>query len=197
MKALALIVATLVAVLVPAVFFGGCVSMPLPPDATDSSLPSPHLDLRVGVERNRVAPFSAELVHALRASSMFARVDFTDRLTGTPDLVAKIEHGWQANAAIPFFTVLSLGLVPTIVDESYGLAFSLHAPESPAERVLIDTRWSGSSWFGLAAAPLNALPGRTSEDWRNQPRWIAHVRREVRLRSAELAVLARRGRSPR
>lgn len=196
-KRLIVSLATLVALLVPVVWFGGCVSVPLPPDSTDSGVAAPQLDLRVGVEANRVRPFSDELVHALRESGVFTQVDLTDRLAGPPDLVAKIEHGWQANAAIPFFTVLSLGLVPTIVDESYGLAFSLHAPQSPAERIVIDTRWSGRVWFGLVAAPLNVSPGRTSEDWRRQPRWLAHVRRELGSRSSELEALALRGRSPR
>ena len=166
---------------------GGCVSAPLPA-AVDEDGASSRLDLELGVEADRVAPFSDELVRALAASGIFARVDRLDRFASPPDLVATVEHGW--NAAIPIFTALSLGLIPTVVEETYGLAFTLHAPHAAAPALAIDARWSGRIWLGLAAALLNLSPNRTSEDWRSHPRWIAHLRQAVSLRAAEIERLA-------
>lgn len=186
MRRAALFVATALALLVPLVWFGGCTSQPLPPAAGAAS---PRFEVSVGVEADRVAPFSNELVRALRASGCFAEVDLVDRLQRPPDLLAKVEHGWQANAAIPFFTVLSLGLIPTIADETYGLAFSLRARAAPEQPVLLETRWRGRVWFGLVAPLLNIAPGRTSEDWRTQSRWIEHLRSELARNRAALEPL--------
>jgi hypothetical protein len=94
---------------------GGCVSAPLPA-AVDEDGASSRLDLELGVEADRVAPFSDELVRALAASGIFARLDRLDHFASPPDLVATVEHGWRGNAAIPIFTALSLGLIPTVVE---------------------------------------------------------------------------------
>jgi hypothetical protein len=190
MRRAASVAAALVALALVLAWTGGCVSTKLPAAAPDS-VSTPPLELSVGVEADRIQPFSDELVHSLRAAGIFERVDRLDRLSSTPDLVARIEHGWQGAAVIPFFTVLSLGLVPTIVDETYGLAFSLHAPAAPERRVVIDTRWTGKLWLGFAAAVLNVSPGRTSDDWRTHPRWPAHLRRSLGVHSAEIELLAR------
>lgn len=190
MRRAASVAAVLVALALVLAWTGGCVSTPLPPAAPDSAS-APPLQLSVGVEADRVEPFSDELVRSLRATRLFASVERLERLAQPPDLVASVERGWEGNAAIPFFTVLSLGLVPTIVDETYGLAFSLAAPAAPERRVVIDTRWTGKVWLGLAAAVLNASPGRTSDDWRAHPRWPAHLRRSLGVRSAEIELLAR------
>jgi len=190
MRRAASVAAALVALALVLAWTGGCVSTKLPP-ATPDSVSAPPLALSVGVEADRVEPFSDELLRALRATRTFERVDRLDRLADAPDLVARIEHGWQGAAVIPFFTVLSLGLVPTLVDETYGLAFSLSAPAAPERRVVIDTRWTGKLWLGFAAAVLNASPGRTSADWRTHPRWPAHLRRSLGVHSAEIELLAR------
>jgi antitoxin (DNA-binding transcriptional repressor) of toxin-antitoxin stability system len=49
----------------------------------------------------------------------------------------------------------------------------------------VTTRADGKVWLGLAAAVLNASPGRTSDDWRTQfaPRSPAAL---ARVRSAEI-----------
>ncbi len=171
---------------------GGCVSAPLPP-ATEEDGTTPRLDLELGVEADRVPPFSDELVRSLAASGVFARVDRIDRFASPPDLVAKVEHGWEGTAAIPIFTAFSLGLIPTVVEETYGLAFTLHAPHAAAPALAIDTRWSGRIWLGLPAALMNLSPDRSGGDWRTHPGWIAHLRHAVSLRAAEIEALARQG----
>lgn len=59
--------------------------------------------------------------------------------------------------------------------------------------VEIDTRWTGQTWLGLLSALLNVSPGRTSDDWRMHPRWVAHLRHAVGLRRAEIEALVRSG----
>ncbi len=186
-------VAAVAALALALAWSGGCVSAPLPPASGDGAVAAP-MDLTVGVEPARVEAFSDELLRSLRASGAFARVERIDRLATPPDLLARVEHGWEGTAAIPILTVLSLGLVPTIVEETYGLAFTLRAPGSASPAVAIDARWTGRIWLGLASAPLNLSPDRTGADWRGHPRWAAHLRRSVGRRSPEIEALA--GRPP-
>ena len=179
------IAAAIVALATLLAWVGGCVSAPLPPAVDEDGASSRlELELELGVEADRVAPFSDELVRSLAASGIFARVDRLDRFASPPDLVATVEHGWRGNAAIPIFTAFSLGLIPTVVEETYGLAFTLHAPHAAAPALAIDTRWSGRIWLGLAASLLNLSPDRSGEDWRTHPHWIAHLRHTRSSRAA-------------
>jgi hypothetical protein len=173
-------------------WIGGCVSTPLPPPAEQPPGAS-RRSLRLGIERHRVAAFSDELARVLSATGRFASVDPLEELQRAPDLIASVERGWEGSAAVPFFTVLSLGLIPTIVEETHGIAFALRAPDGSPARIEIDARWSGSTWLGLASALLNASPGRTGDDVRDDPRYAEYFARKLGERQAEIESLAQRG----
>jgi hypothetical protein len=83
MRRAASVAAALLALALVLAWTGGCVSMKLPAAAPDS-VSAPTLALSVGVEADRVEPFSDELVRSLRAAGSFERVDRLDRSRARP-----------------------------------------------------------------------------------------------------------------
>jgi hypothetical protein len=87
---------------------------------------------------------------------------------------------------IPFLTVFSLGVIPTLFEERWGLAFSLRRPERPAPGLSIDARWSGRTILGWLSAVANLSPQRSSEQPTLHPRYAEHVAALLAAHSAEI-----------
>jgi len=183
-----------IAVALAAAWFGGCNSAVLPPAPTAAERASAeglHFPLRVGVERYNPPVYSDELIDVLRRTEIFDSVDDLDGLPAPPDLVARVTGPPEGAAVIPALTALTLGLFPTVADETWGARFEFAAPRDPRRRVEVEARWTGATTLGWVSALLNLSPGRTGGDVRTNPRSIEHFRVLMALRAAEIEALAR------
>ena len=143
---------------------GGCSSSTLPPKLTAAQIAAirnVHIAASIGVEPYRYPVYSDSLIKDLRATGMFDRVDSTERLK-QPTLVAVVERPVHGTATIPVLTIITLGIVPTTVEEEHGYAFSLRSPTDPRNLVQIDYTYRGPTTLGCWAFLLNFLSDRTS-----------------------------------
>jgi len=187
-----LIIAAVVCVV--ALRFGSCNSAALAPAhsaAERAQADAMHFPLRIGVQRYQLPVYSDGLIEILRRTQLFDSVDALDRLGAPPDLIARVTGLPEGAAVIPALTLLTLGLFPTVADETWGAKFELAAPRNPARSVEIETRWTGATTLGWASAFLNLLPGRTAGDVTSHPRSIEHFRVSIAAHAAEIEGLAR------
>ncbi len=171
--------------------------MPLPPRSGAAEV-TRAVALRfpavVGIEADERRFASENLARCLRETGVFASVEPLDRLDRPPDLVARVEGTGAGTAAIPILTVFSLGVIPTLVEESWGVAFSLGKPASPERRISIDARWSGRTILGWVGALANLSPDRSSEQPTADPRYARHVAALLAAREVEIDALLERTR---
>jgi hypothetical protein len=171
---------------------GGCVSMPLPPRpgaAESARVAAVRVPVVVGIEPDRRHLATEELVHCLRQTGLFASVGLLDRLDRPPDLLTRVEGTGAGAGVMPFFTVFSLGVIPTLFEERWGLAFSLRRPESSGPGLSIDARWRGRTILGWVSAVANLSPQRSSEQPTLHPRYAEHVAALLAAHSAEIDAL--------
>jgi hypothetical protein len=100
----------------------------------------------------------------LEGSGAFASVQLD--ATGAPkaDLTATSIGAYCNTAAIPLFTILSLGLIPTVFmdTECEGAVFRVpEGPAGPRDSVVVRYQQGGRVVMGWLAMPLGALPGWT------------------------------------
>jgi hypothetical protein len=154
---------------------GGCASTTLPPKLTPEQRALLHkkpFGLTVGVEEYEFPVYSDGLLNALAKTHLFARVDHLKNFTAPPDIVARIEETIYGSATIPILTGLSLGIIPTTVNETHGYSFSFSPTGGGATRVPIRFAYSGPTTLGWWAVFLNILPNRTMRDVEDHPRFI-------------------------
>lgn len=168
-------------------YSGGCASTTLPPALTASQrdiLSRAHFGATIAVERYKFLVYSDGLVIALRDTGLFEAVDHAEKLRVPANLLARIERPIHGTAAIPLLTGISLGLIPTTVQEEHGYAFSFVSKEKPTGNgVGIEFSYSGPSTLGWWCLVLNLSPNRTSGD----------VKGHARFRDGLAWAVARRG----
>jgi hypothetical protein len=116
------------------------------------------LTFTVGVETYKFPAYSDALVKALRNTGVFVRVDHLEGFSSPPALVARVEREIYGSSAIPLWTLLTLGLVPTTTEESFGYAFSLSRPGQEAPRIPIEYSYRGRTTLGWEALFLRSTP---------------------------------------
>jgi len=161
---------------------GGCASSSLPPRITPEQralLQSTRIDVTVGVEDYQFPVYSEGLAKALGKTHLFTRVDRLANFTTPPDFVARVEETIYGSATIPVLTGLSLGIIPTTVNEMHGYSFSLSRPGVAAPRVPIRFAYKGPTTLGWWAVVLNLLPNRTMRDVDSHPRFIESFAWEI------------------
>jgi len=144
-----------------AAFGGGCASSTLPPalSATEKDrLQTARLTFTVGVETYKYPDYSDALVKTLRNTGVFVRVDHLERFSSPPALVARVEREIYGSSAVPLWTLLTLGLVPTTTEESFGYAFSLSRPGQAAQRIPVEYSYRGRTTLGWEALFLRLKP---------------------------------------
>jgi hypothetical protein len=152
---------------------GGCASTTLPPrlNADEQAMVNKtRMNLTLGVEECKWPAYSDGLVKALGKTHLFARVDHLKNFDRPPDLVAHIENTIYGSATIPILTGLSLGIIPTTVNEDHGYSFSL-SRRIDSQRVPIEFKYSGPTTLGWWAVILNLSPNRTMRDVDSHPRF--------------------------
>lgn len=146
---------------------GGCASTSLPSKLSKSQLDEiakTHFAVSVGVEEFKYPVYSEKLTTALQRTGLFDRVEPLKSFKEPPTYIARVERTIHGTAAIPILTGLSLGIIPTTVQEEHGHSFSLTATSGSDRKILIDFSYRGPSTLGWWAVILNMLPNRTSAD---------------------------------
>ena len=144
-----------------ATFGCGCVSSTLPPDLSvgeKARLKTARMAFTVGVETYKYPAYSDALVKALRDTGVFVRVDHLEGFSSPPALVARVEREIYGSSAIPLWTLLTLGLVPSTTEESFGYAFSLSRPGQAARRIPVEYSYRGLTTLGWEALFLRLTP---------------------------------------
>jgi len=174
-------VITLSGLTIVAGFCGGCASSKMPPRLNPSQqlqIDNQHFNCVVAVEPYQWPVYSDSLVSALQRTTMF---DDVGLLTNTKhfDVVAKVEEPVHGTAAIPVFTLLSLGIIPTIVEEDHGHVFSLAAQSYSSNKYVVSTKYSGNSILGWLALPAGLLPSYTYSNPETTDRYNEYLKYQL------------------
>jgi hypothetical protein len=153
--------------------YRGCSSAALPPTPEASDLAkvrAAHFPVTIGVERYRWPVYSERLIGALRSTGLFDAVGSLEEL---PDatLVARVERPIHGTATIPVFTVLSLGFIPTTVQEEWGESFSLQRNGVASQPVGVEFSYRGPSTLGWWATVRSMSPDISTADPRETERF--------------------------
>jgi hypothetical protein len=145
----------------------GCASSKLPQKLSESEMQkiqSTELPYNIAVEEYQYPVYSDKLKTHLNNAKMFKIVEYTiveyTNQTPPPTLIAKVEDRIYGTACFPLLTFITLGIVPTIVEENHGDSFSLSSPGNPNDKVMITFRYRSTSILGWAGLFLNLHP-----DW--------------------------------
>jgi len=146
---------------------GGCASTSLPPKLSKAQLDeiaNTHFTASIGVEEFKYPVYSEKLTKALRVTGLFDKVEPLSSFKEPPTYIARVERTIYGTAAVPILTGLSLGLIPTTVEEEHGHSFSLTETAGSNRKIAIEFSYKGPSTLGWWAVFLNLLPNRTSSD---------------------------------
>jgi hypothetical protein len=102
------------------------------------------------------------------------------------DLVATSTGLYCNTAVIPIFSIISLGVIPTIFQDQQckGMLLRTAAGRPKREGVVVEVRYKGPVVMGWAAVVIGALPGWSYGSADTDPRFVERFR---------LAVISRRG----
>jgi len=143
----------------------GCVGLAsgtLPPklSATEKArLKDAHLHLTVGVESQDNTAVSRLVISQLRATKLFDVVDYVDRLPGPPNVLARFEHTPYGTATVPCLTLVTFGLIPTIVPEPLSFGCSFYSPADPERKVSVEYCYESQTILGWISPLLAVAPG--------------------------------------
>ena len=143
--------------------------IPRPDTQNQASLPADSLkdgSVMVGLERCKKIEIGQceNLRRDLQATRLFARVAYVDEYVNPPDLVAQITERVSTKNPLPFLTIFTLGIFPTVWRDAFGDVFSLRKPDSNAV-CTVDFRVHSAHVMGWFAAPFRLFPGWGSEEW--------------------------------
>src|SRR6185436_7572834 len=168
----------------------------LPPElsgAQQDLIRNTRFDATVGVEAYELPVYSDRLLGALRATGMFKRVDPRGAFKTPPDLIAKVERPVSGEAVLPLKTLLTLGLLPTIVDEKHGQVFSLRSGKGRGDALGIECTFTGRTTLGWLAAALNFLPNHAMKDATLDARMAEMLALQIAAGKDSIAALNRPG----
>jgi hypothetical protein len=172
----------------------GCSSETLPTALSDDQLKAiaeTHFKATVGVRRYNAPVYSDYLIEYLRKTQLFDEVAPLEAFRGPPTFVAQVDRGIYGTATIPIFTMITFGIVPTIVDEEHGLEFSLVPSLPPKKPIAIKFSYKGPSTLGWWAFYRAFLPNETlgSADWR--ARFVSSLAWHVVQHKGEISAYAK------
>jgi hypothetical protein len=179
------------AVLVGIAIAGGCSSSMLPPKVLAAQLTTirqAHVAATVGVEPYKYPVYSESLIKDLRATGIFDAVDATG-IVEHPRLLAAVDRPVHGTATVPVITIITLGIVPTTVEEEFGYVFTLRSSDS-RKSVQIDYTYRGNTTLGWWALFLNLSPDRTSGDPTQTSRFRDNLAAAVNARRDSILQLA-------
>lgn len=176
-----------------------CASVDLAPRISSQqkqAIASTRLPYTVGVAEHHHPAYSDGLLRALRQTHLFARVSHLKDLSTPPELVARVEDEIHGEPVIPFATGLSLGLIPTTVEEEWGVSFSLSTPTACAPPVKIVYCYKARTTLGLVSLVRAMSPEVTLGDAKADPRFREGVAATIADHADEISRMVRACSSP-
>ncbi len=177
-----LIIAFVFAFIFVSGLIGGCSSSVLAPALSEEEaalLKSVHFNFVVGVEESSPKVYADKLITSLRRTNLFKQVDYINKLSIEPDIIAKVNENIYGSAVIPIFTAVTLGFFPTWVEEEHGNSFNLQWKNNLNKTINIRSVYSGYTVLGWISGLLNILPDRTSGESISHPRYTARLAYDI------------------
>lgn len=186
---------------------GGCGAQRLPPSLTSAeraaldARPLPYKvvvipwDSATTAQRHQnPTAYADRTMQWLRGSKAFASVTLGARPNVGDDLIATPTGAYCNTAIIPLWTIISLGLFPTVFTDTdcEGAVFRRAGGRLPGDSVVIQDVDSARVVMGWVAVPLGALPGWTHGAARDNSR--AQERRRLWILTHQAALAALVGR---
>lgn len=153
-------------------------------------MPPTEEKLTIGVKRFDQTSSSDSLIKTLRATRLFRQVDYLDRLSSPPDLIATIEQQGNSSTACPVPTILSFGIIPSHTTDTFGHIFSLQSPGNESRKIVIDQRYEATTTIGWIALLRALSPEETLVHPERHVRYRANLRLVLQDRSPELEALS-------
>ena len=134
--------------------------------------------------------YAGGLAAMLEASKAFRLCRLSDEQASS-DLLATSTGQHCNTAVIPLWTILSLGIIPTVFDDEdcEGVVFRSGRKASPAS-VEVEVRHKGTVVMGWAAVPLGLLPGWAHGSLQEDSRFRERFRLNILQRRADIDRLA-------
>ncbi|HSH93607.1 MAG TPA: hypothetical protein VK968_05645 [Roseimicrobium sp.] len=106
----------------------------------------------VGVEAYDWPAYSDSLLNALQSTHLFKEVRPLKDFDTPPTFIARVEEPYYGGTAtIPIFTILTLGIIPTVVPESFGYDFSLTATDGSGASCHVRDTFKSTTTLGWLA----------------------------------------------
>jgi hypothetical protein len=151
---------------------GYSAALPPPLSETDREcIASTHFPITVGVAKYKRPIYSDRLVGALRATTLFDRVEPLETVPRA-EIIAHVNRSIYGTATIPIAYLLTFGIVPSIVVEEWGEVFSFTGRRKRRkELVRIEFAYEGPTTLGLAGQFIALTPSFTSRSPRETQRF--------------------------
>jgi hypothetical protein len=170
---------TVCSVLFLTTFVVGCASSTLPAAlsrADANRWADAHIDATVGVEVYHWHAYSDALQTALQGTHLFASVKPLDQCATPPTHIARVEEPYNGGVAtLPIWTFLTLGIIPTVVNESAGYDFSLQLSTNPNKQTHVRYTCPTTTTLGWIALPELFFPDMTWGNCEWSDRFRGHL----------------------
>ena len=145
---------------------------------------------KTGKDREAYGDALAKLVTASGAFNI-ARYERSSMPSGQ-DLVATSTGLYCNSAVIPLLSIISLGVIPTIIQDEYceGMLLRTDAGRLKTDGVVIELRHRGPVIMGWIAVVVGMLPGWSHGSVERDPRFAERFRLAVIRRQTDIARLA-------
>jgi len=145
------------------------------------------------MSRNTYA-YAEALALILIPTGAFRTSHFRNNAQATDgDLIATSTGTYCNRAVIPLFTILSLGIIPTVFDDEdcVGMVLRRSGASEPAPTVRIEIRNKHPVVMGWAGVIMGILPGWSYGSCRNDTRFRQRLRLEVIRHQSDIERLTR------
>ena len=177
--------------LIIVIFFSGCASSKLPERLSVlkmQKLKSTNIPFSVSVERYKYPVYSESLETNLSNTKIFKIVEKDDQISN-PELVAKIEDRIYGTACVPVWTLLTLGIIPTFVEENHGDSFSLSSPTNPNKKVNVTYRYRSTTVLGWLGLFLKFHPDWSFSSYEHSQRYLDSFAYEIAIKAESIKAL--------
>ena len=130
------------------------VSSTLPPKPSAAQLDAvraTHFMATLSIEAYKYPIYSERLISDLRTTGLFIAVGASEAIPQAA-LIARIERPVYGKATLPFWPLVTLGVIPSTVEEEHGDVFSIRSAANPNLAVLIRLQvpWTHHTWLRCA-----------------------------------------------
>ncbi len=134
--------------------------------------------------------YAGSLAALLEASKAFQSCRLTSRQSVHSDLIATSSGQYCNTAVIPLWTILSLGIIPTVFEDEDCEGVVLRSARSQSSAAVeVDVRYKGTVVMGWAAVPLGMLPGWSHGSLSEDSRFRERFRLNILRRRADITRL--------